>query len=146
MAYAGITTRRSTKNTGVWDSLDPTVVNPNAGGRLGGYRFASTCNCSFYKSAYPFAIGPRIGVAYQLEPKTVLRGGWGINYQFIANPAGGLVASSGTYPLSGINPYVNIATPGAIIQPVWPATNPTIYPIAGTNGVSRSGHDGARQE
>ncbi len=115
--------------------FDPTVVNANAGGRLGGYRFASTCNCSFYKSAYPFGVGPRIGVAYQLSPKTVLRGGWGVNYQFIANVAGGLVASSGTYPLSGINPYVNIATPGAIIQPVWPATNPSIYPIAGTNGV-----------
>jgi len=116
--------------------FDPTVVNPNAGGHLGGYRFASTCNCSFYKSAYPFGIGPRIGVAYQLMPKTVLRGGWGVNYQFIANPAGGLVASSGTFPLSGINPFVNISTPGAIRQPVWPATDPTIYPIPGTNGVT----------
>ena len=62
---------------------------PGAG--RGGYRFASTCNCDFYKSAYPYGIGPRIGVAYQLTRKTVLRGGWGINYQFIANPAGGLV-------------------------------------------------------
>jgi hypothetical protein len=115
--------------------LDPTVSNTNAGGRLGGYRYASTCNCQFYQSAYPYAIGPRVGAAYQINPKTVLRAGWGINYQFIANPAGGLVASSGTYPLSGINPYVNISTPGAIIQPVWPATNPTIYPIPGTAGV-----------
>ncbi len=115
--------------------IDPTVVNTNAGGRLGGYRFASACNCDFYKSAYPYGIGPRIGAAYQLTRKTVLRAGWGINYQFIANPAGGLVGSSGTYPLSGINPFVNISTPGAIIQPTWPATNPTIYPIAGTAGV-----------
>ncbi len=115
--------------------FDPTVANPNAGGLTGGYRYASTCNCDFYKSAYPFGIGPRIGAAYQLNSKTVLRAGWGLNYQFIANPAGGLVASSGVYPLSGINPFVNIATPGAIVQPVWPATNATIYPIAGTAGV-----------
>ncbi len=116
--------------------LDPTVANTNAGGRLGGYRYASTCNCSFYKSPYPYGIGPRIGVAYQVAPKTVLRAGWGINYQFIANPAGGLVGTSGVYPLSGINPYVNISTPGAIIQPTWPSTNPTIYPVAGTAGIA----------
>jgi hypothetical protein len=115
--------------------IDPTVVNTNAGGRLGGYRYASTCNCDFYRSAYPYGVGPRIGAAYQVSQKTVLRAGWGINYQFIANPAGGLVGSSGVYPLSGINPFVNISTPGAIIQPTWPVTNPTIYPIAGTAGV-----------
>jgi hypothetical protein len=46
------------------------------------------------------------------------------------------VASSGTFPLSGINPFVNIATPGAIRQPVWPATDPSIYPIPGTAGVT----------
>jgi hypothetical protein len=115
--------------------LDPTVVNPNAGGRLGGYRYASTCNCEFYQSAYKWGIGPRIGAAYQIAPKTVLRAGWGFNYQFIANPAGGLVSASGTYPLSGINPFVNINSPGAIVQPSWPVTNPTIYPVPGTAGV-----------
>jgi hypothetical protein len=38
-----------------------------------------TCNCSFV-NIYPFALGPRIGVAYQITPKTVFRGGWGITY------------------------------------------------------------------
>ena len=114
--------------------LDPTVVNPNTPGVLGGYRFASTCNCDFYKSAYPYGLGPRIGAAYQLNSKTVLRAGWGLNYQFIANPAGGLVASNGAYPLSGVNPFVNIATPGAIVTPSWPVTNPTIYPTPGSVG------------
>ncbi len=131
-----ITQRPEHEQYGRLGQFDPTVVNPNAGGLLGGYRYASTCNCNFYKSAYPYGLGPRIGMAYQLTPKTVLRAGWGLNYQFIANPAGGLVASSGAYPLSGINPFVNIATPGAIVQPIWPATNPTIYPIAGTAGVA----------
>jgi hypothetical protein len=116
--------------------LDPTVANPNAGGRLGGYTYASTCNCDFYKPAYPYGIGPRIGVAYQVAPKTVIRAGWGFNYQFIANAAGGLVGTSGVYPLAGINPYVNISAPGAIVQPSWPVTNPTIYPVPGTAGVA----------
>jgi hypothetical protein len=116
--------------------LDPTVANPNAGGAPGGFRYASTCNCQFYQKAYPYGLGPRIGAAYQVTPKTVVRAGWGFNYQFIANPAGGLVSASGTYPLSGINPFVNISTPGAIVQPSWPVTNPTIYPVAGTAGVT----------
>jgi hypothetical protein len=115
--------------------FDPTVANPNAGGRLGGYRYASTCNCDFSKPGYAYGIGPRIGAAYQVAPKTVLRAGWGFNYQFIANPSGGLVGGNGTYPLSGINSFVNISTPGSIVQPAWPVTNPTVYPIPGTAGV-----------
>ena len=47
--------------------LDPTLPNPSAGGALGAVQFANTCNCNFYKSAYPFAIGPRVGAAYQLN-------------------------------------------------------------------------------
>jgi hypothetical protein len=114
--------------------LDPTLPNQNAGGALGSVQFANTCNCNFYKSAYPFALGPRLGVAYQLSPKTVLRGGWGYTYQFVANPAGVTIGTAGIYPLSGLNPYVNIATPGAIAQPTWPVTNPYVLPVAGTVG------------
>ena len=62
---------------------DPNVVNPAAGGLKGGTVFAGKgpgrCNCDFTKT-YPFAFGPRLGLAYQLTPKTVLRAGWGINY------------------------------------------------------------------
>ena len=63
--------------------FSPTVVNPSAGGLLGGTAYAGDgpgrCNCSF-GSTYPFALGPRLGVAYQLDPKTVLRAGWAISY------------------------------------------------------------------
>jgi hypothetical protein len=114
--------------------LDPTLPNTNAGGALGSVQFANTCNCNFYKSAYPFALGPRLGVAYQVSPKTVIRGGWGYTYQFVANPAGVTIGTAGIYPLSGINPYVNIATPGAIAQPTWPVTNPYVLPVKGTVG------------
>ena len=58
-----------------------TTPNPAVGGRLGAPIFEATCNCTFVKN-YPYAIGPRLGIAYQLNDKTVLRGGWGIAYGF----------------------------------------------------------------
>jgi hypothetical protein len=120
---------------GRWGQLNPTAPNANADGRLGAVQYASNCNCPFYKSAYPYAIGPRLSVAYQIDPKTVFRGGWGINYQSVGNPAGATIGTNGVYPLAGINPYVNIATPGAIVQPTWPVTDPNIYPPPGTVGI-----------
>ena len=61
----------------------PWVKNPSAGGLLGGTLYLGygpgRCNCSF-TNTYPYAIGPRLGVAYQIDSKTVFRGGWGISY------------------------------------------------------------------
>jgi hypothetical protein len=61
----------------------PTVPNPNAAGRPGAVVFEGygqgRCECDFV-SRYPYAIGPRLSVAYQLDDKTVLRAGWGISY------------------------------------------------------------------
>jgi hypothetical protein len=112
--------------------FDPNTPNANAAGRLGATRYASTCNCDFYPSTYPYGIGPRIGIAYQVNNKTVLRGGWGINYQFTGTAAGGVVSTPGTYALAGINPFVNIQTPGSIVAPTWPVTDPNRYPQVGT--------------
>ena len=64
-------------------SFDPSIPNPAVGGLPGGIRFEGSgpgrCNCTF-ASAYPYALGPRIGVAWQVLPKTVLRIGWAISY------------------------------------------------------------------
>ncbi len=121
--------------------FDPTLANANAGGRLGSTIFANTCGCSFYQSAYPYAIGPRLGIAYQITPKTVFRGGWGVNYQFIANPAGATIGTNGVYPVAANSPayippaaqFVNDQVPGAIQQPTWPVSA-NIYPVVGTIG------------
>ncbi len=150
-------TRRLTLNYGLrWDyntpehetygrlgQLDETAPNANAGGHPGAVEYASTCNCPFYQPAYPYGIGPRVSAAYQLTPKTVFRGGWGINYQFVSNPAGAVVGTSGIYPLAPLPnnaQYLNISTPGAIVQPVWPVTNASVYPstlgVVGIPGVS----------
>ena len=111
--------------------LNTTLTNANAGGHPGATQYAATCGCQFYQNAYPYALGPRLGIAYQIDPKTVFRAGWGINYQFVAANAGAIVSTNGNYPLTGINPYVNISSPGSIVAPVWPVTDPNRYPAVG---------------
>lgn len=69
----------------------PSVVNPSAGGLLGGTQYEGSgpgahCNCSFAKT-YPYAFGPRLGAAYQVNKKTVVRAGWGIVYGRTADGA-----------------------------------------------------------
>jgi hypothetical protein len=57
--------------------------NPTAGGRLGAVAFEGDgpghCGCDLAHN-YPYAFGPRVGVAYQINSKTVLRVGAGISY------------------------------------------------------------------
>jgi len=65
----------------------PTIPNPSAGGLLGGTIYegygTGRCNCYFDKP-YPYAVGPRLGFAYQISPRLVFRGGWGLIYTSIA--------------------------------------------------------------
>ena len=65
-------------------SFAPTVVNPSAGGLLGGFAYQGygpgRCNCSGFSKAYPFAFQPRLGAAYRVNLKTVFRAGWGLSY------------------------------------------------------------------
>ena len=143
---------------GRWGQLDATGINTNAGGHPGNYQYASTPGVNFYKSAYPFAIGPRLGVAYQINSKTVFRGGWGVNYQFVGAAAGGTVSTAGAYNVQANSPayvpasgcggattscqFVNDQTPGAIVAPQWPVTNPNIYPLVGSVGNAPTVPDG----
>jgi Carboxypeptidase regulatory-like domain/TonB dependent receptor len=64
-------------------SFSPTTPNPNAGGLLGGVAYEGSgsgrCSCQF-AATYPYAIAPRFGAAYQIDSKTVVRGGWGFSY------------------------------------------------------------------
>jgi hypothetical protein len=59
------------------------IANPAAGNLLGATAYEGSgtgrCNCSFTRT-YPFAIGPRLGVAWQIDSKTVIRAGWGLVY------------------------------------------------------------------
>ncbi len=122
-------TRKLTLNYGLrWDleqmqheqheretQFSPTVVNPSAGGLLGGTEYegygTGRCNCIFEKF-YPWMIQPRLGVSYQLDPKTVIHAatglysgpqlfmneeiysnqGFGFNQVFLTSPSYGIPA------------------------------------------------------
>ena len=64
--------------------FSPDVNNPSAGGLLGGTLYAGygpgRCNCGITKT-YPATPSARaLGVAYQMDPKTVFRAGFAVSY------------------------------------------------------------------
>jgi hypothetical protein len=122
-------------------SFSLTTPNPSAGGYPGAWFFEGSgpgrCNCDF-ASNYPYAIGPRVGLAYQITPKTVLRGGWGLVYNQTSTNNGGVNTG-------GIAPSVTVGTPGlgqpamllstgipASAIPSYPNFNPGIAPLLPT--------------
>ena len=111
------------------------ISNPAAGGRIGAPVFEATCNCTFIHN-YPYAIGPRLGVAYQVTPKTVIRGGWGFIYGFAPDITAQTSSQIDNAP-TGPNAFANLQASGALAQPVWPNFNPGQTPLPGqTTGFS----------
>jgi hypothetical protein len=77
---------------------------------------------------YKYGIGPRIGLAYQITPKTVLRAGWGFVYAPVAD-IGISTANSLTNSPAGVNAFFNVQDPATMPQPVFPNFNPSVYPL-----------------
>jgi hypothetical protein len=117
-----------------------TAPNPIAGNRPGNVIYQATCNCSF-NSNYPFAFGPRLGGAYQINSKTVLRVGGGVAYSSSPNNAFlsysvpdfyTFTSAAGSYtaisPLQSGNPFApGNAAGNAPIK--WPDFSPH-YPVS----------------
>ncbi len=115
-------------------SVGLAVPNPSASNRLGGLQFEATCNCNFADN-YPFALGPRLGVAYQINSKTVLRAGFGVVYNSTASPTlpAANTAATNTLPansgqITGL--FVN-GMPGSV-QPKWPSFDPNVGQAPGS--------------
>lgn len=102
------------------------VPNLSAGGRVGGTIYGATCHCSF-ENTYPYAFGPRLGLAYQVIPKTVIRAGIGLAYSFVPDLNAG-PALTGINQPGGILPYVALNAGAAIPQPVFPNFSASVYP------------------
>ena len=70
-------------------TFDPTVPNPGAGGRLGAMIFAGDgpgrTGSRTLESPPRDGFGPRIGIAYRLGERTVVRGGYGIYYSGVSH-------------------------------------------------------------
>ena len=85
--------------------------NPTVGGRLGAPEYQATCSCQFART-YPYSIGPHLGVAYQITPKTVFRAGGAISYGSQADDAG-VSHSAADYLSLGTPAY---GSPAAILK------------------------------
>jgi hypothetical protein len=120
-----------------------TTPNPSASGILGGAIYdgggPGRCNCDIAHN-YPYAAAPRLGVAYQINSKTVFRAGFGIVYAGTAannNAASGTQAGGGLGIDSASNatpsfgfPITTLAQgyPAADYPPVWPNFSPGQFP------------------
>jgi hypothetical protein len=122
--------------------FSPTTPNPSVGGILGAAIFdghgTGGCMCNIAHN-YPYGFGPRLGVAYQVDSKTVVRGGFSIVYDSTEsnnNAAGGLAASSASNtPTSFGIPVTTLAVgyPAGNYPPAWPNFNPGLYPTSAPN-------------
>ncbi len=115
-------------------SIGLAIPNPSASNRLGARQFEATCNCSFAKN-YPFAYGPRLGLSYQINPKTVLRAGIGVVYNATSTASGASTntASSNAFPANS-GQIAGLFRDGipANVRAVWPSFDPGIGQSAGT--------------
>src|SRR5262249_169240 len=95
-------------------------------GHPGGQIFEATCNCNFADN-YPYAIGPRVGFAYQMDSKTVLRGGFGVVYN-ATSTASGSASSSANAGTPGFFQSVGRFQDGIpdTVQPFFPAFTPNV--------------------
>ena len=68
-----------------FSQVDPTLPNPGAGNILGAYTYygkgPGRNGRTRLQDTFKKAFGPRVGFAYSINDKTVLRGGYGIFYQ-----------------------------------------------------------------
>lgn len=100
-------------------AFDPNIPNPKADGHLGALSFAGIGQGRNgqvrFGNVYWNNVGPRVGLAYQLSPKTVLRGGYGMYFSAAnGNTGGGCFpcgwgTSASPQPTTGVqyNPVFN---------------------------------------
>lgn len=92
---------------GKMSSFEPNIVNPAAGGLLGGLTFTGQSGLpgKFFASSWKKGFGPRLGFAYQLDKKTVIRSAGGIYY------AGSLENQSTTAYFGGYGASPSFSSP-----------------------------------
>src|SRR6266849_4469470 len=123
------------------------TANPSAPGRLGALIFEGDlpgrCKCQF-ASNYPYAVGPRLGGAYQINSKTVVRAGFGIVYSKTGNNAftSQFISSNNLYQSPGQWAPAAYLQDGVPLTPIWPNFDPGQQPAfvsslgsVGTGGV-----------
>ncbi|HLI84622.1 MAG TPA: carboxypeptidase-like regulatory domain-containing protein [Bryobacteraceae bacterium] len=113
------------------------TLNPAAGNLPGAVAFdgygPGHCNCDIAHN-YPYAFGPRLGMAYQITPKTVLRIGSGVSYYKTDDNGLNSLSTGSQYtynaPAYGTPAYT--LQSGIPYQITWPNFNPGQVPLPGT--------------
>jgi hypothetical protein len=116
--------------------FSPTTPNPALDNILGAAQFDGNgpghCNCSLAKN-YPWAFGPRLGIAYQINSKTVFRGGFGIVYTG-TDQNNGAATTLGASTNAVVAPAFGSAVttllagiPHSFDPAPWPNYNPGLY-------------------
>ena len=82
--------------------FNPTLANPVAGGIPGALQFAGggpdSCNCATPVQRHNINPGPRIGLAYRVGDKTVIRAGYSIFYSHAGGVGGRTQRTPGAEP------------------------------------------------
>ncbi len=95
--------------------FDPNLPNAAAGGHLGALNFAGNgtnrCNCGTPVETHYKNFGPRLGAAYRLNDKTVLRAGFAIMYVHVGGVGGRNNSRQGLSQL-GFNATNSATSPG----------------------------------
>ena len=154
-------TRRLTVNIGLrWDivgglyethgyssGLDPTVPNPGAGGYPGALVFLSDLKRKSFQNTVWGELGPRLGFAYAISSKLVLRAGYGLMYTPPIANAFGLATIAGytgtnNFPTSTRNPVFNWDAGYPAYAFTLPDKDPTLL---NGQGISYQPKDSGRQ-
>ncbi len=90
-----------------FQGVNPALASPEyPGGRAGSIVYGATNNGQPLSNAYPFSIGPHVGVAYQITPKTVFRAGGSVAYS--SSPDNAFLSYS-------VANFYTIASPGQFL-------------------------------
>lgn len=126
--------------------FDATVPNPGAGGRLGAVVFAGDGpgrrGGKRFQQTYLGAVGPRLGLAYQMSATTVVRAGYAITYAPIIGNNVNLQGFNTSVNISsqngGLTPILNIdqGFPPGLVQPP-----PFILPTVANNQSTATSQD-----
>jgi hypothetical protein len=133
-----------TERWGRLSTLDPLKPNLAAGGQPGATAYEATCGCS-WSSNYPHSWGPRLGGAYQINSKTVIRGGVGLMYNTTARI--GIAGRSIGSQAQAVAP--SFALPGMKLstgftftreQIAWPNFSSDYFPVRGVSPGAANGN------
>lgn len=123
--------------------VNPTLANPGADGLPGAMEYQGSGSGRDGRrspqSTYWKSFGPRLGLAYQIDPQTALRIGYGIYYEalkvsnFANSDSAGFFAANYTWPTQ-----TNLQTPAAIPSQIssYPGPVPPFINPSGLNGQS----------